>query len=314
MRPIEIESRALSVLRAVSESQPYEDSRVELKAIFPIEDTARAARQIAGLANSAYGEPVFWIVGVCEKEGLLGVSPNELARWWPSVASRFDGVTPALTSLIVEYAEKRFQVLQFDTDRAPYLVSNPQGGQIQREVPWRDGNTTRTAKREELLVMLRPEEPLPEIEILEAEARLVRDTSVDRIVGTIETYIVPTGSRRLVIPFHRCKCEVISGTTVIADAPEITCVVYNGAGRGRDQAIVSEASKMRIEFREERRGIPEMKTPTLKVGLSFAGISRLLVFEVPLPHKVSDSRSAGRFRNQADPQRPLNGSAQTRMG
>jgi hypothetical protein len=65
-RTHEIESWALNVIDRVLAKQSIEDDRVEAKAIWP-DDTKKTARQLAGQANAARGEPILWLIGVEEK-------------------------------------------------------------------------------------------------------------------------------------------------------------------------------------------------------------------------------------------------------
>lgn len=69
MRMNDIENWALKIIDRVQSSQPVEDSRVELKAQWPVE-LNKAARQIAGHANAAHGESILWLIGIDEKEGV----------------------------------------------------------------------------------------------------------------------------------------------------------------------------------------------------------------------------------------------------
>ena len=72
MKAIEIEYWALRILERVEKHQPIEDTWVELKAEWPVE-TAKTARQLAGHANAARGEPVLWLIGVDEKRQSLSL-------------------------------------------------------------------------------------------------------------------------------------------------------------------------------------------------------------------------------------------------
>ncbi len=85
MRQRDIEVWALGIIRRVEMEQPHEDSRVELKAVWP-EDSAKAARQVAGHANAARGEPILWLIGVDEKKGVVGATFEEITKWWGQVA------------------------------------------------------------------------------------------------------------------------------------------------------------------------------------------------------------------------------------
>src|SRR6266540_4555312 len=100
MRTYEIEAWALRAIERVEQRQPNEDSRVELKAEWP-DDPERAARRIAGHANALRGEPILWVIGVDEQQGVKGASQNNLANWWPQVKAQFDGFAPDVREVLV---------------------------------------------------------------------------------------------------------------------------------------------------------------------------------------------------------------------
>jgi hypothetical protein len=77
MRPHEIERWTLNVIDRVNARQPNEDQRVELKSEWI--DPYKAARRIAGHANSAHGEPILWLIGVDEEDGVVGANMVDLA-------------------------------------------------------------------------------------------------------------------------------------------------------------------------------------------------------------------------------------------
>ncbi len=99
MTKSQIEYWALRVVDRVRASGPREDAYEELKAEWPqvlgvqhgTDKSAayKVARQLAGLAN-ARGEPVLWLIGVDEDNGIVGADPEELASWWPRVEAQFD--------------------------------------------------------------------------------------------------------------------------------------------------------------------------------------------------------------------------------
>src|SRR6266536_181000 len=151
-----IEGRVLNLVERVLNGARIEDFRVECKGTWP--SAAKAARQIAGHANAARGEPILWIIGLDEDNNrVTGASEVELADWWAQVTAAHDeGITPGLTSLIVPVnPEQSVVALYMTTERAPYVIKRQDGqGPFEREVPWRDGNRTRSAYRHELLRLL----------------------------------------------------------------------------------------------------------------------------------------------------------------
>jgi len=151
-----IEGRVLNLVERVLNGARIEDFRVECKGTWP--SAAKAARQIAGHANAARAEPILWIIGLDEDNNrVTGASEVELADWWAQVTAAHDeGITPGLTSLIVPVnPEQSVVALYMTTERAPYVIKRQDGqGPFDREVPWRDGNRTRSAHRHELLRLL----------------------------------------------------------------------------------------------------------------------------------------------------------------
>ena len=89
MKAHQIESWTLRVVERVEGHQPIEDSRIELKSIWPT-DFSKAARRIAGHANAARGEPVLWLIGVDENTGVHGANHEEFTDWYSRIKSQFD--------------------------------------------------------------------------------------------------------------------------------------------------------------------------------------------------------------------------------
>ncbi|MGA2064393.1 MAG: hypothetical protein ABSG86_05470 [Thermoguttaceae bacterium] len=168
MRLHEIEAWAIGIIQRVVSGQPVEDSRVVVKAAWP-DDPRKAARQIAGHANAARGEPVLWLIGVDEAAGTVpGVTFSEFSSWYNSVSAAFDELAPEPKSINVPTAGVTVAALLFDTERAPFVVKNAEGGTIQREVPWREATGVRSATRSQLLKLLSPLQKLPEVEVVGA--------------------------------------------------------------------------------------------------------------------------------------------------
>lgn len=218
MTPIAIEAWVLRVADQVAGGAHSEDSRVELKAEWP--KATNAARLIAAHANAARGTPILWIIGLDETDGPVGAAPEELANWFSTVRSCFEGVVPSLFDLNVNVGGKTVVALVFQTDRAPFVVKNPafgaaNGGPVELEIPWREGRKTRTARREDLVRLLAPLVQLPEIEWLDCQvsARLeprAEGGKVDAWYLHGSYYISPSGANAVVIPFHRSSLRVVS--------------------------------------------------------------------------------------------------------
>jgi hypothetical protein len=227
MNSIQIESWALRIIDCVKKSQPNEDFLVELKREWI--DPEKAARRIAGHANSVRGENVLWLIGVDEVEGVIGASDNDLASWYPAVESCFNEIAPSMISLNIPIDGTTVVALLFETDRAPYVIKNSaygkkEGGSTEFEVPWREGTRLRTARRSDLIRLIAPLELLPEIEILDisltatigGQSSFTGNHYSDELSLTAELYIVPKNRQRVVIPFHRCQVEFeISGIPIL---------------------------------------------------------------------------------------------------
>jgi hypothetical protein len=162
-----LETRVLAIVDAVLAGRQVEDDRVELKATWPAA-AHKTARQIAGHANTAGGEPILWVVGLDEKARTYGsTSGTEPADWWTSVRKHFVEVWPEVKVLRVPVGTGNdVMVLQFSSDRAPYVVGVEGGGRVEREVPWREGNSTRTAHRHEMIRSIVAEASVPTLELV----------------------------------------------------------------------------------------------------------------------------------------------------
>jgi hypothetical protein len=212
MRPQDIENWAHLIIERVESKQPVEDSRVELKSEWP-KDHNKAARQIAGHANAARGEPILWLLGIDEKQGVIGVNYEEISNWRQSVGAEFDGLSPTLTHINIHYKSKTVVALFWETEMRPFLVKTPKGGPISLEVPWRDAGSTRTANRMDLLKILSPVTKNPTFEVIRGELNI---STGEQFWGhdicptelSLNVYIVPTTDHRLVIPYHKCEARL----------------------------------------------------------------------------------------------------------
>jgi len=213
MRPNDIENWALSIIERVESKQPVEDSRVELKSEWP-KDHNKAARQIAGHANAARGEPVLWLLGVDEKRGVTGADYQEVSNWMHSVEAKFDGLSPPSTHLNIPYRGGTVVAILWETERRPFLVKNSQGGPVSLEVPWRDAGSTRTANRTDLLKMLYPVSKIPSFEVIEGHLNISTGDKDDfgqllcKGELLLNVYILPGNDNRVVVPYHKCKARL----------------------------------------------------------------------------------------------------------
>ena len=212
MKKQEIEFKVLEIIDRLEKGQLIEDDTVELKTEWP-RDHFRAARRIAAHANSARGEPVMWLIGIDEKKGVVGADFEELSIWFAKVRSRFDQLmAPNLISLSIPYDGKTVVALVFETERAPYVIRIPDStGIITHEVPWREANSTRSARRSDLIKLLYPIQKKPDLEILDGRIELQRaiagmsQAAAYQWTLSMKIYVVTYSAETVVIPFHRCE-------------------------------------------------------------------------------------------------------------
>jgi hypothetical protein len=210
MRRHEIESWALNVIDRARLRQPVEDSRVELKAQWPT-DHKKAARRIAAHANSAGGEPILWIIGIDEGKGqVLGAAVSEFASWYSKVRAEFDELAPEPLSLNIPVNAVTVTALFFETDAAPFVIKNSEGGAVQREVPWREATGVRSATRAQLLRLLSPLQKVPQIEIVACNVKLSswradNDDEYMKWTLNLALFLTQPSNQESIFPSHRSE-------------------------------------------------------------------------------------------------------------
>ncbi len=220
MRLAEVEAWALRIIDGVRSGVRQEDTRVELKVEW-IADRQKVARQLAGSCNAARGSEVLWLFGVDEVRGVLGCAPEDFASWWQGVTAEFAGVAPKPTEVVVHDGGLTFMAVLFSTVRSPFLIKNPQhgtrgGGPIQREVPWREGTSTRTATREDLLRLLDPSMPTPHVEVVRGRMTVRANNQPDAAGERqgyhwfldLTSYVTSPVGVAVVLPEHRCQGQI----------------------------------------------------------------------------------------------------------
>lgn len=217
MRPSEIEAWAQKVMDRVVRGAPTEDARVELKRDW-IDDHAMA-RRIAGHANAARSDRILWLIGVDERGRTVpGATARDAAAWYKTLTSSFDGIAPNLIDVVVHRDDRTVVALLFETDRPPYVVKNPafgvtQGVVISREVPWREGTSVRTARREDMFRILVPQATLPECELRRVASKgggHGQHPPPNDALALFWFYFVSSSPQRLFIPYHRCSARIRS--------------------------------------------------------------------------------------------------------
>src|SRR5579872_6768079 len=171
MQRYEIEAWVYRIAERIKAKQPIEDSHVELKREWP--DPNDAARRIAGITNASHGSPTLLVVGIDEKAfQITGADYNNLATWWPQVQSEFESRwAPQMTDANVVIDGLTVVALVFNSERRPFLVKNAEFGKspnkVEFEVPWREASRVRTAKRQDLIMILSSAADLPRITVLD---------------------------------------------------------------------------------------------------------------------------------------------------
>lgn len=85
--------------------------------------------------------------------------------------AEFDELAPEPVSLNIPVDGVTIVALYFETDRAPFVVKNPVGGTVQREVPWREATSIKSATRSQLIRLLTPIQKLPTVEVVACRFR-----------------------------------------------------------------------------------------------------------------------------------------------
>lgn len=227
MRAIDLETRVITAVDQIRAGKSVEHDFIECKRDWPKENKAR---QLAASLNRAGGDPVIYIIGIDEKTGeVFDVLGTEVSDWWGQITPKFDQTPPEMVRHIpVPVGDEGAQVMAvaFASDRAPYVVktgvANPS-----LEVPMREGTSTRTARRDELLRLLIPTATVPQAVILDAELYVEYYPEVPERVhpvngntmgaqkedvhsfGSLRAYIEHNGKDPVTFPAHGMKGRLI---------------------------------------------------------------------------------------------------------
>lgn len=315
MRTHELEHLVLEIIERVNTKQDIEDSRVELKREWI--EPKKAARRLAGHANAARGESVIWLIGVDEDSGVTGASKEELSEWYAQVEKECDGFAPELDlSLIIPIDGKSVVALLFDTDRAPYVVLNPdrssgQSHKIDREVPWRSGTRVRSAKRSDLIRLLSPLQMTPRVEVVACELAISKievDSSGEAFssILKLDLYVIPKTNDSVVIPFH--KCEGVIRILQSKEWHEFEGVILERSGHGTDYSRSSASTNIAISPQDGIIRGPCMvsvhaSVPDLPDNCDYAeeGRVRIKLGVVDIDHPISIDLPLKRQENPSDP-------------
>jgi hypothetical protein len=294
----QLELKVGDLIDRVKNGQTVEDSTIELKTTWPGNEQ-EAARQLGGHANAARGEPLLWIIGVDEKQRkVCHVEQKELANWLPAVAKNFDGPCPKLALNVPIHVDGySITALYFETDQSPYVVRNPvfgkpNGGPVQLEVPWREGNSTRSATRADLLKVLLKVVKRPSVTVLGATMTLTfTDNGQEGWLLCVDLYVVPMDGST-VFPSHLWIGEffhVYRGETLSLEVWPDTIEETAHGGASLERINCVGPMKVRM-FAEKVIPFVTKKLPSeinARISLGIAGVDNL---PVVLDLRMSDMK------------------------
>jgi hypothetical protein len=218
MRPTVLETRVLAAVDKIRSGVSVENDFIECKRDWPQDSKVR---QLAASLNRAGGEPVIYIIGIDEDSGeIFDVTGTEVSDWWNQITPKFDQRPPEMIRHMTVPIEdgKSVVAVAFASDRAPYVVktgvANPS-----LEVPMREGTSTRTAKRDELLRLLMPAVLLPQVVVLEVSLYSEYyppkspngGTEEFSSIGQLRVYLEHTGPEAVTMPAHGMRGRATIG-------------------------------------------------------------------------------------------------------
>lgn len=129
-----------------------------------------------------------------------------------------------------------------ETLRPPYIVKNHKGTP-EIEVPWRDGARTRTARRNELIMILQPQSELPAIELCSLAVLIGGIKAELYFTVFVNTHTVVT------IPFHKSLCVLKSAKS--AETIDLTQLILSQVS-GRHKGLIATETEV------STNGLPTM--------------------------------------------------------
>lgn len=291
-----VEARVQEVLKNIVANRQAEKLRIELKTQWPApEERYKTAREIAAHANAARGEPILWIIGANERQGVVSGAPRcEVENWYAPHRKHFDGelMPQLLDTIVVPFGDISVVTLRFDTTRAPYVIKVPHhdGCSCQYEVPYRRGNHPFSARREEMMQILVPQLDLPAIEFLDVGAF---GHSTEYIRLHVVMYVTVPGCRRAILPRHRCSI----GYRLELDEPycsvepaELWDEESDGRGRLGPQLAIDGGARIGMAGRITGNPVPlQGRVLDVRVEIGLAGADRKLTFT----HRLRSSDRGG---------------------
>ncbi|MHA7289576.1 hypothetical protein ACX80V_08020 [Arthrobacter sp. MDT3-24] len=221
MRAIDLETRVITAVDQIRAGKSVEHDFIECKRDWPKENKAR---QLAASLNRAGGDPVIYIIGIDEDSGeIFEVVGTEVADWWGQITPKFDQTPPEMVRHMpvpVGDGGEHVVAVAFASDRAPYVVKTGIGNPT-LEVPMREGTSTRTARRDELLRLLIPAVRLPQVVVLSAtinseyyppsssaKRSSAKSTEELSCSGQVRVYVEHNGQDPVTMPAHGMKGRV----------------------------------------------------------------------------------------------------------
>lgn len=231
-----LESEALEMIQVVLAGGRIEDDRVEAKSDWPDPDATKTAWQLGGLANSAIGDPIVWLVGVDEDDHRVAESVDavEPTDWWYKVKARFDGVPPELIGHIRVPTPSGGTVwaLKFSTDQGPYVVKRGEDvGRLDRGLPWRESGSTVAATQFQVHRSIRPIGLSPTTYPILAQVHL----SVHRDSGAI--YVKCQSEARLAVTTQ----SRFGATLLLEEQSQVRTTLFAGPPNDPTEILTIEA-------------------------------------------------------------------------
>jgi hypothetical protein len=302
MRGIDVEARVLRAIDNLRSGRQVEDSRMELKSMWP-EAGAKTARLIAGHANAARGEEALWVIGVDEKGRTVpGVPPGDLSSWWAQTSSYFNEMAPTLRDLVVPVDGVNVVALVFDSSRAPFVVSTEGGGRVQREVPWREAAGARSATRSELIRMLVPQTRLPLVDLVDAELNYLppQPPTKTHFEWRLELWAFFAVEALTVVPFYRTRVDL----TLPGPGNQLTFELVRlessspGASRGADElTLLSSCMVVLKAYRNAEMRFP-VGPARIRVAIGAAGSDLPISLAVDLEFVGTDANGVQAWQLQ----------------
>lgn len=291
MKRNQLEAWVSDIVHELLAGRYREDTRVEFKTKWP-EDGTRTARRIAGHANFCSPDSILWIMGVNEKARcLVPLEHGDAAPWFQSIQTEFDeGVWPDPMDLQVPVEGGSVHAILFETDRAPYVVKNAFFGQtkgegVQREVPWREGTSIRSAHRRELLRLLADVTVLPDFDVVSAWAQVPTAAPLSDVRLVVQSLVLPRHANESIafVP-HRCTGSVRLGS---AEHPVTQVEIWRSGEpelSGRYGVVVERAAQISIgvTFRLGERQFENTGTGSVRLVLPVVRANNPAVVELRL--------------------------------